>query len=210
MAEMQTRGGELDASIESFMKLPVARADKDKLEQARKELMAAREGRKAIVELVAAGKKDAAYAEFLKEVQPRLSAANLIFREMATEHQKGALVASEKSNELANTSIITVGIVAAVAVILSLALGLMVVRMITRPLSEVVAGMGEMAKGNLSAAPPLVRSATRSAKWHRRWELCRLIYEHCCRAICAVGGEHGGCVGKLTTGHRSPHRRRIR
>lgn len=158
MAEMQTRGGELDASIESFMKLPVARADKDKLEQARKELMAAREGRKAIVELVAAGKKDAAYAEFLKEVQPRLSAANLIFREMATEHQKGALVASEKSNELANTSIITVGIVAAVAVILSLALGLMVVRMITRPLSEVVAGMGEMAKGNLSAAPPLVRS----------------------------------------------------
>ena len=158
LAEMQTRGGELDASIESFMKLPVARADKDKLEQARKELMAAREGRKAIVELVAAGKKDAAYAEFLKEVQPRLSAANLIFREMATEHQKGALVASEKSNELANTSIITVGIVAAVAVILSLALGLMVVRMITRPLSEVVAGMGEMAKGNLSAAPPLVRS----------------------------------------------------
>ena len=158
MAEMQTRRGELDASIESFMKLPVARADKDKLEQARKELMAAREGRKAIVELVAAGKKDAAYAEFLKEVQPRLSAANLIFREMATEHQKGALVASEKSNELANTSIITVGIVAAVAVILSLALGLMVVRMITRPLSEVVAGMGEMAKGNLSAAPPLVRS----------------------------------------------------
>ena len=158
MAEMQTRGGELDASIESFMKLPVARSDKDKLEQARKELMAAREGRKAIVELVAAGKKDAAYAEFLKEVQPRLSAANLIFREMATEHQKGALVASEKSNELANTSIITVGIVAAVAVILSLALGLMVVRMITRPLSEVVAGMGEMAKGNLSAAPPLVRS----------------------------------------------------
>ena len=158
MAEMQTRAGELDALIESFMKLPVARADKDKLEQARKELMAAREGRKAIVELVAAGKKDAAYAEFLKEVQPRLSAANLIFREMATEHQKGALVASEKSNELANTSIITVGIVAAVAVILSLALGLMVVRMITRPLSEVVAGMGEMAKGNLSAAPPLVRS----------------------------------------------------
>ena len=158
MAEMQTRGGELDASIESFMKLPVARADKDKLEQARKELMAAREGRKAIVELVAAGKKDAAYAEFLKEVQPRLSAANLIFREMATEHQKGALVAIEKSNELANTSIITVGIVAAVAVILSLALGLLVVRMITRPLSEVVAGMGEMAKGNLSAAPPLVRS----------------------------------------------------
>ena len=158
LAEMQTRGGELDASIESFMKLPVARSDKDKLEQARKELMAAREGRKAIVELVAAGKKDAAYAEFLKEVQPRLSAANLIFREMATEHQKGALVASEKSNELANTSIITVGIVAAVAVILSLALGLMVVRMITRPLSEVVAGMGEMAKGNLSAAPPLVRS----------------------------------------------------
>ena len=158
LAELQTRGGELDASIESFMKLPVARADKDKLEQARKELMAAREGRKAIVELVAAGKKDAAYAEFLKEVQPRLSAANLIFREMATEHQKGALVASEKSNELANTSIITVGIVAAVAVILSLALGLMVVRMITRPLSEVVAGMGEMAKGNLSAAPPLVRS----------------------------------------------------
>ena len=158
LAEMQTRGGELDASIESFMKLPVARSDKDKLEQARKELMAAREGRKAIVELVAAGKKDAAYAEFLKEVQPRLSAANLIFREMATEHQKGALLASEKSNELANTSIITVGIVAAVAVILSLALGLMVVRMITRPLSEVVAGMGEMAKGNLSAAPPLVRS----------------------------------------------------
>ena len=158
MAEMQTRAGELDALIESFMKLPVARADKDKLEQARKELMAAREGRKAIVELVAAGKKDAAYAEFLKEVQPRLSAANLIFREMATEHQKGALVASEKSNELANTSIITVGIVAAVAVILSLALGLLVVRMITRPLSEVVAGMGEMAKGNLSAAPPLVRS----------------------------------------------------
>ena len=158
LAEIQTRWGELNASIESFMKLPVARADKDKLEQARKELMAAREGRKAIVELVAAGKKDAAYAEFLKEVQPRLSAANLIFREMATEHQKGALVASEKSNELANTSIITVGIVAAVAVILSLALGLMVVRMITRPLSEVVAGMGEMAKGNLSAAPPLVRS----------------------------------------------------
>ena len=158
LAEMQTRGGELDASIESFMKLPVARSDKDKLEQARKELMASREGRKAIVELVAAGKKDAAYAEFLKEVQPRLSAANLIFREMATEHQKGALLASEKSNELANTSIITVGIVAAVAVILSLALGLMVVRMITRPLSEVVAGMGEMAKGNLSAAPPLVRS----------------------------------------------------
>ena len=158
LAEIQTRWGELNASIESFMKLPVARSDKDKLEQARKELMAAREGRKAIVELVAAGKKDAAYAEFLKEVQPRLSAANLIFREMATEHQKGALLASEKSNELANTSIITVGIVAAVAVILSLALGLMVVRMITRPLSEVVAGMGEMAKGNLSAAPPLVRS----------------------------------------------------
>ena len=47
MAEMQTRAGELDASIESFLKLPVARADKDKLEQARKELMAAREGRKA-------------------------------------------------------------------------------------------------------------------------------------------------------------------
>ena len=158
LAEMQTRAGELDASIDSFMKLPVARTDKDKLEQARKELMAAREGRKEIGELVAAGKKDAAYAEFLKDVQPRLSAANLIFRSMAAEHQKSALLASQKSNELANTSIITVGGVAAVAVILSLLLGLMVVRMITRPLSEVVQGMGEMAKGNLAAEPPMVRS----------------------------------------------------
>lgn len=109
-----------------------------------------RERHKA-VEMALGGNGPAAYVYFAKNAAPHVGMVNSELEKMARKASEEAAAINSHSEHEAANSLKTTVVVTIVAMLASLAFGLMIARMITKPLTVVVQRTQKMAEGDLSS-----------------------------------------------------------
>ncbi|MBP2633114.1 MAG: methyl-accepting chemotaxis protein [Firmicutes bacterium] len=154
LTEINQRVKLFDENLTKYENLPLENVEKENIKVLRDNLSKYREARKKILDLAMQNKNAEAYQLYIKEAVPVAEKFTLNLRDM-TEHAKKSAqdmnVQSKKS--IADAIMIFVAIILA-SIIIGTLLGWVIMKRITKRLSQVVTFLGEIAEGDFSKNVP--------------------------------------------------------
>lgn len=147
--EIKERAAEVDKLLSDFSKTHMSAYEKERYPKLMEELTAYRENRTKAIELSLAGQRQEAYNYYIGSAAKNIDVVNVILKDLADNNSQQAEAAKTENERLVSViNKLIIGITV-LALILSIAVGWFIVRMIVNPLKLVVATVKEVAHGNL-------------------------------------------------------------
>lgn len=148
---------EMDTQVDQFNKnwTNYKQTNPDTYEQERfpafeSELEQYRTQREKALTMAAAGDEEGGFRYFTSEVTPHMEQVNSILLEISAYNDQTSKEMMNQANEDFKSSIRTILIVSAIAVLLAITVGTFIGRLVSVPLNKVVANVNEIARGNLT------------------------------------------------------------
>lgn len=150
MKEIADRVSETDKGLAEFGKSELEPYEKERLPKILEELKVYREARKRAEDIALAGKPQEAYTYFEKNAKVHLDNVNIMLSELADYNAKAAEEEKAESEALVSKSNKLMLGITLLAIIISLTLGWVIARMISKPLKRLVDMSRNVAQGNLA------------------------------------------------------------
>lgn len=150
LADLNDRTKQYDEDIANYMKTNPGSLETEKTAKFNEELKAFRDERAQALQMAFNSDKLGGYNNFMDKAAPHMDNTDAILAELSAYTDQTAKQLMEDTNQKFAKSIKFVIGISAFAVMLALVIGLTVGRMISVPLSKVVANVNDIANGNLT------------------------------------------------------------
>lgn len=155
--EIEQRTNDVNQMIADYEKTDMDAFEAETLAKVKAELAQYRQGRSDVIALAANGHGEEAFKQY-QAIEEKLDQINKTFSDLADYNAKKADQVNAQNTAAANLAkTLMMGIIIA-AIALSLGLGWIISRMITKPLTAAVHDLTELAKGNLAIQQTVVTS----------------------------------------------------
>lgn len=149
LAEIDRLAKEFNELLGKYEKTDIAKGQKDKLDKLRAMLLDYRTERQKAIDLVTVGKKAEAYVQF-RSASAKIEAQTELLRELADFADKDAAEMNKETAAAFQTAVKIIAGVSLAAVLLCVLIGVLIARMIVRPINELQDLMAKAGAGDLT------------------------------------------------------------
>lgn len=150
LAEAKERAVRFDKLIANYEHINLGTYERERIAKLNEATSAYRSAKQKAIDIALGGDKAAAYLYFAQNAAPLADAVNLQLNELAEHYSQAADKQNEYGKKEASASGLMIAGFTFSAVLVSLALGIAIARMIARRLNNVVITLRKVSKGDLS------------------------------------------------------------
>lgn len=158
LAEIKERAGEVDKLLADYSQTRLDSFEQERMAVIREELKIYRQEREKALDLAVKGKKMEAFAIFTENAAPHMDKINLLLAELADFNTKEAADVDKEAEERARFTGKAILGITVVSLLVAIAFGQFISRLITKPLGVLLQSVREVAQGNLAIKQSAIHS----------------------------------------------------